>query len=169
MVLHILAIVAFLLGSGVSPALAQLRPAATRIGVFGDWTAAWYRDGHTKVCYTFARVGRTQPRRPGVILTVTHRGTSRDDVALVAGYTYPRGAVDTIVTVSGAELPFYVTTRSAHARDRRAVVAAFMSGREAVARGSHPTRLPAIDHFSLSGFGAAYAAMSRECSEPARS
>ena len=169
MVLRTPVIIAFLLGLGIAPALAQPHPSATRIGVFGDWTAAWYRDGHTKVCYAFARVGRSQPRRSGVILTVTHRGTSRNDVALVVGYTYPRGAVDTIVTVSGAELPFYVTTRSAHARDRRAVVAAFMSGREAVARGSHPTRLPAIDHFSLSGFGAAYAAMSRECPEPARS
>lgn len=163
MLLRTLMAVAVTLGAAITPALAQSRPAATRLGTYGDWIAAWYRDGQVKVCYAFVRVGRSQPQRPGVILTVTHRGASRDDVALVAGYPYPRGAPDVTVTVGPAELPFYVGSGSAHARDRRAAVTAFRSGREAVARGSHPSRMPAIDHFSLSGFNAAYEAINREC------
>ena len=158
---------AALLAGTAAPAVAQSgRPVPanpTRIGNFGSWTAAWYRDGGVKVCYAFTRATRTQPQRDNVIMTVTHRGASRDEVALVPRYNYPRGAPDVTVTVGGTELPFYVSTASAQARDRRAAIAAFRNGREAVSRGSHPSRLPAIDHFSLAGFGAAYDAINREC------
>ena len=130
---------AALLAGTALPAVAQSgrpQPAnPTRIGTFGSWTAAWYRDGQTKVCYAFTRATRTQPPRENVILTVTHRGASRDEVALVPRYNYPRGAPDATVTIGGTELPFYVSTASAQARDRRAAIAALRNGREAVARG----------------------------------
>ena len=157
--------------AGAAPAVAQPARsglAPTRLGVFGAWTAAWYRDGQTKVCYAFARPSRSQPQRGEVILTVSHRGSSRDLVALRAGYSYPRGAPDVIASVHGQEIPFYLGTGSAHARDGNAAIAAFRAGREAVVRGSHPSRIPAIDHFPLNGFSAAYDAISRECPAGAR-
>lgn len=166
--MRFLPLIAALLIAGMAlPALAQSarpQPASpTRIGTFGSWTAAWYRDGQVKVCYAFTRATRTQPQRENVIMTVTHRGASRDEVALVPRYNYPRGAPDATVAIGGTELPFYVSTASAQARDRRAAIAAMRGGREAVTRGSHPSRMPAIDHFSLTGFAAAYDAIAREC------
>ncbi len=160
-------LVAALVAGATLPSVAQTarpQPASpTRIGVFGSWTAAWYRDGQTKVCYAFTRATRSQPARENVIMTVTHRGTSRDEVAVVPRYNYPRGAPDVVVTIGGTELPFYVGPASAQARDRRAAINALRTGREAVARGSHPSRMPAIDHFNLAGFAAAYDAINREC------
>ncbi|HYF07478.1 MAG TPA: hypothetical protein VD970_07645 [Acetobacteraceae bacterium] len=158
-----------LLGTGLPAAAQTARQQATRIGTFQDWTAAWYREGQVKICYAFTNATRSQPQRNGVRLMVTHGATMRDAVTLVPGYSYPRGAPDVIATVAGQELPLDPRATAALARNRTAAVAAFRTGREVVTRGSHPSRMPAIDHFSLAGFTAAYEAMSRECPAPATS
>lgn len=148
------------------PAVAQQRGAAqgpTRLGDFQDWTAAVHNEGGQKVCYAFTRASRTDPQRDGVILTVTHRSASRDQVALSAGYAYPRNAAVT-VAVGQTQLPFYTNASSAFARDGRAAVTAFRGGAQAVARGPRAGgRGTATDTFSLTGFSAAYDAISREC------
>jgi invasion protein IalB len=151
-----------------APAFAQQRggaqPAGPRkLGDFSDWTAAVHTESGQKVCYAFTRASRTDPRREGVILTVTHRTSSRDQVALSAGYAYPRSAAVT-VTVGSNQLAFYTANNSAFARDGRAAVQAFRGGANAVARGPRAgSRGTATDTFSLSGFSAAYDAISREC------
>ncbi len=148
------------------PAIAQQRGAAPgpqRLGDFQDWTAAVHNEGGQRVCYAFTRASRTDPQRDGVILTVTHRSASRDQVALSAGYAYPRNAAVT-VSVGQTQLPFYTNANSAFARDGRAAVAAFRGGSQAVARGPRAGgRGTATDNFSLTGFSAAYDAISREC------
>lgn len=150
------------------PAFAQQRgaaqaPSPRKLGDFQDWTAAVHTESGQKVCYAFTRASRTDPSREGVILTVTHRSQSRDQVAISAGYAYPRNAAVT-VTVGQRELPFYTSGNSAFARDGRAAVAAFRSGASAVARGPRAGgRGTATDTFSLSGFTAAYEAISQEC------
>lgn len=149
----------------------QQRPAGRgpqRLGDFQDWTAAVHNEGGQKVCYAFTRAQRTDPQREGVILTVTHRSASRDQVALTAGYAYPRNAAVTIA-VGQTQLPFYTSGNSAFARDGRAAVGAFRGGTTAVARGPRAGgRGTANDTFSLSGFTAAYEAISRECPPPGR-
>ena len=85
----------------VGPALAQQRGAAPanaprRLGDFQSWTAAVHSEGGQKVCYAFTRASRTDPSREGVILTVAHRSSGRDQVALSAGYAYPRNAAVTV-------------------------------------------------------------------------
>ncbi|MBR0681238.1 hypothetical protein GXW74_12150 [Roseomonas eburnea] len=150
------------------PALAQQRGAAQapgprKLGDFNDWTAAVHTESGQKVCYAFTRASRSDPAREGVILTVTHRSASRDQVALSAGYAYPRNATVT-VTVGNTQLAFYTSNNSAFARDGRAAVAAFRGGANAVARGPRAGgRGTATDTFSLSGFTAAYEAISQEC------
>jgi invasion protein IalB len=149
------------------PALAQQRPPAaagpSRIGSFQDWTAASYQEGGQRICYAFARASRSDPARSGVILTVTHRSQGRDQVAINAGYAFPRNA-EVTVTVGATELPFYTGGSNAFARDGRAAVAAFRNGATAASRGPGPNgRGTATDSFSLSGFSAAYDAISREC------
>jgi hypothetical protein len=158
----------------VMPAIAQQRAPATgaanpaqqgprRLGDFQDWIAAVHTEAGQKVCYAFTRASRTDPAREGVILTVTHRATSRDQVALSAAYAYPRNASVT-VAVGNRELAFYTGGNSAFARDGRAAVAAFRGGANAVARGPRAGgRGTATDTFSLSGFTAAYEAISQEC------
>jgi hypothetical protein len=155
----------------IVPAIAQQRaPAPTaqqqgprRLGDFQDWIAAVHTEAGQKVCYAFTRAQRSDPARDGVILTVTHRTASRDQVALTAGYAYPRNAAVT-VTVGQRELPFYTGGNSAFARDGRAAVAAFRGGANAVARGPRAGgRGTATDTFSLTGFSAAYDAISQEC------
>ena len=158
-------ITAFLAALMAAPALAQ-QQGPRRLGDFRDWTAAVHTEAGQKVCYAFTRASQTDPRRDNVILTVTHRSQGRDQVALSAGYSYPRNAAVT-VAVGQAQLGFYTSGRSAFARDGRAAVAAFRAGANAVARGPRDGgRGNATDTFSLLGFSAAYEAISQEC--PAR-
>lgn len=149
--------------SVASPALAQQRPQA--LGSFQDWTAATYQEGGRKVCYAFTRASKTEGAgsRQNVMLTVTHRPQGRDQVALRPGYTYARNA-EVSVNVGGTELDFYTAQDNAFAREGAKAVSAFRGGASAVAKGQGPQgRGTATDTFSLSGFTAAYEAISKEC------
>ena len=151
-------------------AVAQQNP--QKIGDFQSWTAATHAEGGQKVCYAFTRATRSEgvPNRApnNVLLVVTHRPKGRDQVALQAGYAYPRnadGGNPVQVSVGGTNIGFYTSGSSAFARDNRAALAALRNGREAVARGPLPNggRGQANDTFSLAGFSAALDAISREC------
>ncbi|MCI0752507.1 invasion associated locus B family protein [Teichococcus vastitatis] len=144
-------------------AVAQQRPQA--LGTFADWTAAAMGQGSQKICYAFTRASKTDGagNRQNVILTVTHRPQGRDQVALQSGYTYVRNA-EVEIGVGGTDLEFYPAQDNAYAREGTRAVAAFKSGANAVARGTGPQgRGTATDTFSLSGFTAAYEAISKEC------
>jgi hypothetical protein len=146
--------------------------AQQRLGGFQSWTAATHTEGGQKVCYAFARASKSEgvPNRQAnnVMLVVTHRPQGRDQVALQAGYTYPRtpdGAADPVqVTVGGPALGFFTAGGSAFARNGGGAIAALRNGREAVARGPGPNgRGQASDTFPLAGFSAAYEAISKAC------
>jgi hypothetical protein len=135
------------------------------LGKFDNWTAAIHREGGQMVCYAFTRAQTSIPRLPArgdVVLTVTERPSGRDAVAISAGYAYPPNA-EVKVRVDQAEFDFYTAQRSAFARDGHAVVVAMLKGREAVARGPGPRKVPVTDSFSLRGFDAAYAAVNKAC------
>jgi hypothetical protein len=69
--------------------------------------------------------------------------------------------------VDTAGFDFYTAQSSAFARDGKAVVAAFQKGEQALARSPGPREgQMLVDTFSLRGFSAAYAAISKAC--PAR-
>ncbi|MCK8786012.1 invasion associated locus B family protein [Roseomonas sp. NAR14] len=153
-----------------SGASAPARPAGgpARLGTFGDWTAATHMEGGQKVCYAFTRASRSEGagNRQNVLLLVTQRPQGRDQVAVRAGYSFPRNA-EVTMTIGGTELPFYTAADSAFARDGRAAVAAMRGGREAKTSGPGPNgRGTASDTFPLNGFTAAYEAISRECPPP---
>ncbi|WP_149539217.1 hypothetical protein [Siccirubricoccus phaeus] len=140
------------------PSIGQAQPAQPRrLGDFNAWTAAALGQGAQKICYAFARAGRPGGQQ-GPMLTVTHRHGSRDEVTINGGPAYPRNAPDLRVTVGATALDFYTAERTAAARDGAAAVRAFRNGREAVAKGPGPGAT-----FPLSGFSAAYDAISREC------
>ncbi|MBR0680187.1 hypothetical protein GXW74_06795 [Roseomonas eburnea] len=146
----------------VVPALAQEWP--RRLGEFGAWTAAVHSERGQKMCFAFTRAQRMSHPRSEVVLSVTHRARMRDQVAIASGYTYPRNAAVS-VAVGRTQLPFFTEDGAAYARDGRRAVAAFRGGSEAVARGPRAAgrRGTVTDSFSLRGFSAAYAAISREC------
>ncbi len=146
-----------------------------KLGDYQSWTAATLGAGGQKVCYAFTRATKVEgvPGRSAnnVMLVVTHRPQGRDQVALQPGYAYPRnsneGGDPVQVTVGSRSLGFFTAGTSAFAREGQAAVAAFPGGAQAVARGTAPNgRGQASDTFSLSGFTAAYEAISKEC--PAR-
>jgi invasion protein IalB len=156
------------LASASGDAFAQQKPAQAgprALGTFQEWTAATYAESGKTVCYAFTRAAKTDGggSRQNVMLTVTHRPQGRDQVALRAGYTYARNA-EVEVKVNNTELPFYTARDNAFAREGAKAVAAFKGGSEAVATGPGPQgRGKVTDTFSLSGFSAAYDAISKEC------
>lgn len=151
-----------------APALAQ--PAGpTSIGRFQDWEAATFSEGGRTVCYAFTRAGRSQPNvanRGEVVLTVTHRDGSRDQVAVRAGYTYPSGAepAGTVEAAAGnVSLAFFTAGDAAFARDRSEAIQGFQRGRALRVQGPGPRGGTVTDTFSLMGFSAAYRAISDAC------
>jgi len=170
---------ALLLAAGLAaPAAAQQaqaqsqaqRPQPTRIGTFQNWIAAHAQEQGQKVCYAFVRASRSEggpQNRGAVTLTVTHRPTGRDQVAVSAGYPYPRQA-EAVMTVGNAEFRSYgVVQSNAFFQNGAQMIAAFRGGRDAVVRSPGPPGRGAVtDTFPLAGFSAAYEAISRECPPP---
>jgi hypothetical protein len=135
------------------------------LGIFDDWQAATYAEGGQTVCYAFTRPKSSTPAVPGrgaVLLTVTQRATLRDAISLGAGFAYPAKA-EVKVNADATELDFYTAQRSAFARDGHAAVAAFQKASQAIAHSPEAKGKPVVDTFSLRGFSAAYAAISKAC------
>jgi hypothetical protein len=152
-----------------APPVKQAAAPPKELGKFDDWIAATHQESGQTVCYAFVRAKNSVPTVPGrgdVVLTVTERPTSRDTVAISAGFSYPKDAAVTMqVATSG--LDFYTAQSSAFARDGKAAVAAFLKGEQALARSPGPRDAQTVvDTFSLRGFTAAYAAINKAC--PAR-
>ncbi len=150
---------------------AQQRAAGPRrLGEHGAWTAATHAENGQKICYAFTRAARSEgapPNRGPVTLTVAHRPTGRDQVALSAGYALQRTA-QSVLSVGTQEFRSYaVVQSSAFFQSSAEFIATLRRGRDAVARTPGAAgRGTVTDTFALSGFTAAYDAISREC--PAR-
>jgi len=146
----------------------QPQPQPRLIGEFNDWTAAALGSGAQQICYAFTRPQGTSqnapPNRGLVMLTVTHRPEGRDQIALRAGYAYPRDAT-VEVSVGTTNFEFFTAGSDAFAREAAPVIAAFRRGATATASGPAPQGRTGrvADTFSLRGFTAAHEAISREC------
>lgn len=161
------------------PVQAQQRGGAARadgpqqLGAFNAWTAATLAENGQRVCYAFARAARSQGAPGGrgtVTLTVAHRPNGRDQVALSAGYALARNATSELEVGEAKHRSYGVVQSSAFFADGAELVSAFRRGREAVARTPGPNaRGTVTDTFPLSGFSAAYDAITRACpARPAR-
>jgi hypothetical protein len=161
--------------SVVAPALAQAPghkpeekgpPRPKELGKFDDWIAATHDESGQTVCYAFVPAKNsvpTLPNRGQIILTVTQRPAGRDAVAITAGYTYPKGAAVTM-QVGTTGFDFYTSGSDAFARDGHAVVAAFQKRDQALTRAPGLREGQVIaDTYSLRGFSAAYAAITKAC------
>jgi len=148
---------------------AQASGGPSLIGRFEDWEAATLTERGEKVCYAFTRAAASSPSLQGrgeVVLMLTHRGRSRDEVAVRAGYTYPAKAepAGTVEAAGGnTALAFFAVGEAAFARDRSAAVTAFERGRALRLSGPGPRGGTVTDLFSLRGFTAARRAISEAC------
>jgi hypothetical protein len=135
------------------------------IGTFEDWIAATHQEAGQPVCYAFTRAESSIPvltGRGAVVLTVTQRSSGRDAVAIEAGFPFAANAtVDVQADQTG--LDFYTAQRAAFARNGHAAVTAFQGAGRAIARSPGPRDEKITDTFSLKGFSAAYAAISKAC------
>ena len=143
----------------------QPSPLGANGGKFGNWTAATYGTGAAKICYAFATPQLSKPNwktRGKVMLTVTERNGVRDEVTLTSGYVYPKNA-SVKLTIGTTPFDFYTQGTNAFTSSGTAVVAAFKNADSAAAKGTGPKGKPVEDNFSLSGFSAAYKAITAAC------
>ncbi len=134
-------------------------------GKYGDWTAATYGSGDAKICYAFTDPQSSQPdwkSRGKVMLTVTDRKGSHDEVSITAGYDYLKDAKVTLA-VGSKNFDFFTQKNIAFTSSGTDAVAAFKVGDSATSTGPGPHGHPVVDQFSLSGFSGAYKAISDAC------
>jgi hypothetical protein len=135
------------------------------IGTFGDWIAATYREAGQLICFAITRPKSSSPRlarRGGVILSVAHRPSERNIVAMDAGFLFANNATVTMQAGS-LRLKFHTLKQGAFAKNGLAAVSALKSEDRAIVRSRGPRNEKIVDTFSLKGFSAAYRAISQEC------
>lgn len=140
-------------------------PLGTSNGSFGAWTAATYGRGSAEICYAFTNVQISKPNwksRGKVMLTVTERSGLRDEVTLTPGYAYPKAA-NVGLAIGKQTFPFYTSGGTAFTESGTQIVSAFRAANSASATSTGPKGKPVVDQFSLTGFSAAYEAISHAC------
>lgn len=159
--LALLAILAPLAAKAEAP-----KPLGPNNGQYGDWTAATYGTGKTKICYAFTKPQSTKPplaKRGLAMLTVTERSATHDgEVSLTPGYSYPAHATVSL-EVGHAKLPFYVQDNVAFTSSVKQAVAGFTQYATAATESTGPDGKRLVDIFSLNGFSAAYKAITAAC------
>lgn len=147
-----------------TPAPAAATAAAPKeLGRFKNWIAATYSENGHQICYLFTRAGNEDPATgTGPVLSVTHRSSGRNQVAISGGPAYPKDTEMT-VQVDQTGLDFYTSGHDAFARDNNAAAAAFSHGLSAVARAPGPHGAQTTLTFSLEGFTLAHDAADKAC------
>ena len=136
------------------------------IGKFDDWKAATHVEAGQTVCYAFTTAQSSVPSVAGrgdVNLTITERPqTTRDAVAISAGFSYPPNSA-VAVSADSVAMEFYTAKASAFAREGGAAVQAFLKAKQVLARSPNPKGGTVTDQFSTKGLTAAYAAINKAC------
>jgi hypothetical protein len=159
--------IATLLAALSLPVLAQAADSAKLLGKSGDWEAFTYAEKGGKVCYMASQPKKSQGAAKGrgnVFFTITHRTTDKSIgvVSVNAGFTYKKDA-PVQLEVGGAKFDLYTTGDSAWARNDKAVVAALLKAKTAVAHGTPAKGDAVTDTFSLDGFPKVYADINKAC------
>lgn len=158
-------ILSTLLAAAPAFALAA-RPVALgpNAGQYGQWTAATYGQGSDKVCYAFTMPQSSTPPMQGrgkVMLTVSERQSSSNEVSVTSGYDYPKNA-KVKLTVGSSAFSFYTQKNVAFAADGEGAVTVFRIANTATVTSTGPQG-DVTDQFSLAGFSAAYKAIVHAC------
>ncbi len=157
---------------------ADATAAPQHLGTFTDWTAFVDGSGANRECYIMSLPKKEEgqySRRGDTYTVVTHR--PRDgtigQVSVEAGYTYKQGS-EVTVDIDGKSFILFTTYRSgnetrvgsnawAYVGADAELVAAMKTGRSMVIRGTSSRGTLTSDTYSLSGFTAAFNAISKAC------
>lgn len=160
-----LALVALALAA--PPAAAQTQA----LGRFGEWSAFVETQGGQKICYMGSAPQKAEGQytaRGKIYFLVSHRPADKvtGEVSIEAGYPYQDGSEPTVVIDGKTTFKLFARGENAWNYDARAdaaMVAAMKAGGQMVVRGRSARGTPTTDTYSLSGFTAAYNAISRAC------
>ncbi|WP_404423589.1 invasion associated locus B family protein [Thalassospira australica] len=149
-------------------AIAQNAPQL--IDVYGKWEAYSYSEKGKKVCYigsqpTSAKGDYTQ--RGKIYVMVTHRPALKlfNEVSFITGYTYEKDS-DVDLRIDSKSFKLFTYEDSAWAvngEEDRKLVSAMKAGSNMVVVGNSSRGTKTTDTYSLSGFTAAYTAISKAC------
>lgn len=160
-----LALAALLMAVSIAPALAE---DGKTLGSFGAWQAYAYSDAGGKACYAAARADKTQggdAKRQGVVLAITHRAKSPNEVSLMAPVALKKDS-EAEIQIGGMKHTFFTRGDSAWAKDPaadKAIIAAMVKGKDVIVRATPAKGTAITDSVSLNGFSAALAAIDKAC------
>jgi hypothetical protein len=156
--------------AGIQIAGADAEAAARRmLANYVDWHAYSEKDQRGKVCYVEAdprrERGRYKRRGDSYIQVIYNPKSGRQDVAIIAGYTYKRRSK---VTVKIGPRRFRLkpqgdTAWTERRKNTRRLVRAMRKGRRMVIRGYSNRGTLTVDTYSLIGFTDALKAARRSC------
>lgn len=162
--------VACLLALGLSTNTAQAQNSPQLIDVYSKWEAYTYSEDGQKVCYmgsqpTSAKGDYTQ--RGKIYVMVTHRPALKllNEVSFITGYTYKSGS-EVDLRIDSKRFKLFTHDDSAWAvnsEEDRKLVSSMKSGSTMVVVGYSSRGTKTTDTYSLSGFTAAYNAISKAC------
>lgn len=154
---------------GAASAIAAT-PAVETLGTFQDWSAYAYTDSGRKVCFVQSKPKDSLPKgtkRSTINALVTHRPAERavDVISMIMGYPLKPGS-EVEIEVDNRGFKLFVDKETAWARDSttdRAITDAMVKGTKLVVKGVSARGTKTTDSYSLSGFGAAHAAITKSC------
>lgn len=141
------------------------------LGEFNDWSAYFYEDGKNVVCYMASTPVKDEGKytqRGNIYVVITHRPAEKsfDVVNFVAGYTYKKDANVTVKIGKTAINRMFVDRDKAWAINEKVdkeLVDAMKKGERMIVDGVSSKGTATKDTYSLSGFTAAYRAISAKC------
>ena len=151
-----------------APASAQ---GIERIGDFGGWSAYRFQENGQKTCYMASAPSKDEgdyQKRGKIYARVTHRPaeSTRDEVSVLAGYTYKDKSFVT-ATIGNKTFDLFTDKDTAWAPDVTTdsqLVKAMKAGQNMIVRGTSSRGTETKDTYSLIGFTKAYNAISKACS-----
>lgn len=141
------------------------------LGEYNDWSAFYYQDGKNVVCYMASSPQKDEGKytqRGDIYVVITNRPAEKsfDVVNFVAGYTYKRDA-KVVVKIGKTTIDkMFVDNDKAWAvseKTDKELVAAMKKGERMIVTGESSRGTATKDTYSLSGFTAAYRAISAKC------
>ena len=141
-----------------------------RVGDYGDWSVFRYYENGQPTCYMATNPKRDEgdyTQRGDFFAIVTHRpgeGT-RDEVSIVAGYTYKKDSTVEL-RVGDRKWVLFTDADGAFAADSdtdRAIVQAMIRGSTMVVKGASSRGTATTDTYSLIGVTKAHGAVGKAC------
>jgi len=138
---------------------------------FEDWSAFSEKENGKPLCYMASLPQKAEGDytvRGDTYVMITHRPSEKTvgEVSIRAGYTYKEGSEVEARIDSGKPFKLFTDGGFAWARDAktdRALVSAMRLGGTMIVKGTSSRGTLTTDTYSLSGFTAAYGAISKAC------